>query len=81
MKKLALATLLAIPVTAIAAVPADVTTAFGDSLVDVVAVAGMALIIVVALAAFRKMRSAVGGGDYDPSYKSDFKTNPNDDPW
>jgi hypothetical protein len=47
------------PVTAMAAVPANVTTALADGLTDSGTVAAAALIIVVAVAVFKYMRRAL----------------------
>lgn len=44
---------------ALAAVPADVTTALEDAKTDAVAVAGLALVIVIGIAAIKYMRRAV----------------------
>lgn len=44
---------------ALAAVPADVSTALEDAKTDAVAVAGLALVIVIGIAAIKYMRRAV----------------------
>lgn len=45
--------------SAMAAVPADVTTALGDAKTDSLTVAGLALVVIIAIAAFKYMRKAV----------------------
>lgn len=44
---------------ALAAVPAEVTTAMTDAKADSLTVAGLALIIIIAIAAFKYMKRAV----------------------
>lgn len=44
---------------AMAAVPADVTTALTDAKTDATTVAGLALVIVIAIAAIKYMRRAI----------------------
>lgn len=44
---------------AMAAVPAEVTTALGDAKTDTLAVAGLSLVIIIAVAAFKYMRRGV----------------------
>jgi hypothetical protein len=44
---------------ALAAVPADVTTALSDAKTDSMAVAGLALVVIIAVAAFKYMRKGV----------------------
>lgn len=45
--------------SAMAAVPADVTTALGDAKTDSLVVAGLALVVIIAIAAFKFMRRAI----------------------
>lgn len=45
--------------SAMAAVPADVTTALTDAKTDALVVAGMALVVIIAIAAFKYMRRGV----------------------
>lgn len=44
---------------ALAAVPADVSTAMADAKTDSLVVAGLALVVVIAIAAFKYMKRAV----------------------
>lgn len=55
MKKL-LAVAALSPLPALAAVPAEVTTALGDMKTDALAVAGLVLVAIIAIAAFKFMR-------------------------
>lgn len=61
MKKLSLVLsgLVASTGTALAAVPADVTTALTDAKADGIAVAGLVLIAVIAMYAFKLMRRGI----------------------
>ena len=45
--------------SAMAAVPAEVTTAMTDAKADSLTVAGLALVVIIAIAAFKYMRRAV----------------------
>ena len=51
--------LLAVGTSAMAEVPAAVTTALGDAKTDAVMVAGLVIAIVVAVAAFKFMKRAI----------------------
>lgn len=59
MKRTAAVAIMASPLSAFAAIPANVTTALGDALTDATGVAALALIIVVSVAAFKYMKGAV----------------------
>lgn len=59
MRKLATLAFIASPLSAFAAVPANVSTAMGDGLTDATAVAALGLIIVVGVAVFKYMRRGV----------------------
>lgn len=58
MKKLFAVSLLS-PLSALAAVPVDVSTALTDAKADALTVAGLALVVVIAIAAFKYMRRGV----------------------
>lgn len=47
------------PLSAMAAVPTEVTTALTDAKTDALAVAGLSLVIIIAIAAFKYMRRGV----------------------
>lgn len=55
----ALAALVLSSGSAMAAVPAEVTTAMGDAKTDSLVVAGLGLVVIIAIAAFKYMRRAV----------------------
>lgn len=59
MRKLAIMAVFASPLSAFAAVPANVSTSMADGLTDASAVAALGLIIVVGVAVFKYMRRGV----------------------